>query len=190
MGLWIGCALLLVNLGTSATWWLLAVAVLLVWIACRPRLLEFVLVRVWKIIGGPRPRLFVRIRRLIRRLTPFMRMSLLVPTVGIGVLGWALEGTAFYLLLGWLDAPLPLWTAMAIFLIAVLSGALSGLPGGLGGTEASAVALLVLQDVPLETAILATIIIRVTTLWFAVLIGLIVFPIAESKSRKTPLQAK
>ncbi len=184
MVLLIAISLSLVSLGTNATWWLLAVAVILVWIACRPRLLEFVLVGVWKIIGGPKPRLFVRLRRLVRRLTPFMHLSLLLPTVGLGVLGWALEGSAFYILLAWLGAPISLWAAIAIFLVAVLSGALSGLPGGLGGTEASAIALLVLQGVPLETAILATLIIRVTTLWFAVLIGLIVFPIAEARSRK------
>ena len=64
----------------------------------------------------------------------------------------------------------------------MLSGTLSGLPGGLGGTEATAVALLLLQGVPAETAVLATAIIRVTTLWFAVLIGFIVFPIAEVRA--------
>ncbi|MEE9428931.1 MAG: lysylphosphatidylglycerol synthase transmembrane domain-containing protein [Paracoccaceae bacterium] len=182
MVLLISFALLSVNLGTNATWWLLAVAVLLVGIACRPKLLEYILLLTWKAIGGRAPRLFVRLRRMTRRLTPFMRLSLLVPTVSIGVVGWALEGVAFYLLLTWLGASVSLWAAMAIFLVAVLSGALSGLPGGLGGTEASAVALLLIQGVPLETAILATIVIRVTTLWFAVIIGLVVFPFAEARS--------
>jgi uncharacterized protein (TIRG00374 family) len=72
--------------------------------------------------------------------------------------------------------------ATAIFLVAVLSGTLSGLPGGLGGTEATAVALLLLQGVAPETAILATAIIRITTLWFAVGIGVLVFPAAEMRA--------
>ena len=98
------------------------------------------------------------------------------------MIGWSFEGTAFWLLLGWLGADVSLAAATAIFLIAVLSGALSGLPGGLGGTEATSVALLLLQGVPLETAILATAIIRVATLWFAVGIGFCVLPFVEAKS--------
>ena len=88
------------------------------------------------------------------------------------------------LLLGWLGADIALTTATAIFLIAVLSGALSGLPGGLGGTEATSVALLVLQGVPLDVAVLATAIIRVATLWFAVAIGFCVLPFAVAQSEE------
>lgn len=182
MVLLIALALLMTSLGTNAAWGLLAVATVVVWVACRPKVLERCLVGFWSLIGKRLARLFVKLRRMIRRLEPFMHMPILLPTVAIGVMGWALEGAAFFLLLDWLGAALPLWTAMAIFLVAILSGALSGLPGGLGGTEASAVALLVLQGVSIETALLATIIIRVTTLWFAVVIGLSVFPIAEARA--------
>lgn len=177
-------ALLLVNLETNAVWGLMAVSLVLVWIACRPQLLEHVITGLWRLLGRRLSRLFVKLRRMTRRLAPFMRLPILVPTIIIGVAGWALEGVAFYLLLSWLDVEISVWTATAIFLIAVLSGALSGLPGGLGGTEATAVALLLLQDVPLDAAVLATLVIRVTTLWFAVLIGLLVFPIAEALSGK------
>jgi uncharacterized membrane protein YbhN (UPF0104 family) len=41
-----------------------------------------------------------------------------------------------------------------------------------------------LQGVPLEIAVPATLIIRVTTLWFAILIGIVVFPFAERQSKK------
>ena len=46
------------------------------------------------------------------------------------------------------------------------------------------VALLVIDGVPLEVAVPATLVIRVTTLWFAILIGLVIFPIAEKNSQK------
>jgi uncharacterized protein (TIRG00374 family) len=117
-----------------------------------------------------------------RRIGPFMRAWPFVPALVIGIVGWGIEGVAFWLLLDWLGAELPLATAAAIFLLAVLAGALSGLPGGLGGTEITAVTLLVLQGVPAETAVLATAVIRIATLWFAVAIGLAVFPSAESRS--------
>ena len=46
------------------------------------------------------------------------------------------------------------------------------------------VALLALQGVPLEIAVPATLIIRVTTLWFAIGIGFLIFPMAEKYSKK------
>lgn len=178
----IAIALSAANLGTTAAWWVLLAGLVLVVIACRPQFLEITIVGIWRLIGGRAARLFVKLRRMTRKLRRFMRWSVMLPTLTIGLVGWAFEGLAFWLLLDWLGASIHPATAAAIFLTAVLSGALSGLPGGLGGTEASAVALLLLQGVPLETAILATGIIRVATLWFAVMIGFIVFPFAEMMS--------
>lgn len=180
----IAIALVATNLGTNAAWWVLLAGAALVWVVCRPRLLEKSVVSLWRLIGGRAGRLFVKLRRLTRRLKPFMRWPVMLPTLTIGVIGWALEGVAFWLLLDWLGSPIGLTTATAIFLTAVLSGALSGLPGGLGGMEASSVALLLLQGVSIDVAILATAIIRVTTLWFAVLIGFAVFPLAEFESSR------
>lgn len=186
MVLLIVIAMSVAGLGSSAAWWLVAVASVLVWVACRPRLLDAVILAIWRAMGRRRSRVFVKMRRVVRRLSPFMHLRVLAPTLAIGVVGWALEGLAFWLLLDWLGATVPLATATAIFLVAVLSGALSGLPGGLGGTEATAVALLLLHGVSPETAILATAIIRIATLWFAVAIGLFVFPVAESRSTVAP----
>ena len=64
----------------------------------------------------------------------------------------------------------------------MLSGSASGLPGGIGGAEAAMIALLTVFDVPLEIALPATAIIRITTLWFAIAVGLVVFPFAERLS--------
>jgi len=47
------------------------------------------------------------------------------------------------------------------------------------------VGLLAINGVALEIAIPTTLIIRLTTLWFAIGIGLLVFPIAERISQKT-----
>lgn len=187
MVLLIAFALLATNLGSSAVLILLGAGLLIVFIACRPAMLEAGLLGIWRMIGRRKPRLFVKLRRIIRRIKPFMVPGVLVPMLIIGLVGWSLEGFAFWLLLSWLGVEgLGLFAATAIFMTAILSGALSGLPGGLGGTEATAVALLLLQGVPADTAILATAIIRITTLWFAVLIGIIVFPIAEMRTAAHP----
>jgi len=47
------------------------------------------------------------------------------------------------------------------------------LPGGLGATEASLTGLLVLLNIPKDVSAASTIIIRVCTLWFAVILGII-----------------
>lgn len=181
----IALALGLANLGSGAVWWVLAVGVGIVWVACRPRMLLSAVNGAYRLSGRRWPRIFVKLRRLTRRLAPFMRLEIFLPILLIGMLGWGFEGVAFWLLLDWLGADITLAAATAIFLTAVLSGALSGLPGGLGGTEATSVALLILQGVPLETAVLATAIIRVATLWFAVILGFAVLPFAEARGAKT-----
>ena len=73
---------------------------------------------------------------------------------------------------------------MAIFTFSTLAGGLTGAPGGVGGAEAAMIALLALQGVPLEVSVPATAVIRLTTLWFAIGIGLAVFPVAERASLK------
>ena len=100
------------------------------------------------------------------------------------MIGWLAEGYAFYLLMGWLGADITFWRAVAIFTFATLAGGLTGAPGGVGGAEAAMVALLSLDGIPLDVSVPATAIIRVTTLWFAILIGLAVFPVAERISLK------
>jgi uncharacterized protein (TIRG00374 family) len=47
------------------------------------------------------------------------------------------------------------------------------MPGGLGGSEASMIVLLRISGVPLPLAVSATLLIRLATLWFAVLLGIL-----------------
>lgn len=61
--------------------------------------------------------------------------------------------------------------AVAAALLVMLAAALSLLPGGLGGTEAVMVTLLVWKGQSLADAAAATLVIRLATLWFAVGLG-------------------
>ncbi|MEM6387660.1 MAG: lysylphosphatidylglycerol synthase transmembrane domain-containing protein [Pseudomonadota bacterium] len=130
------------------------------------------------------PRLFVRVRRAAASLSAFSGAGLTLMAGILGVLGWLAEGYAFYILLDWMGAEVGFWTAIGIFIFATLAGGLTGAPGGLGGAEAAMVALLLLDGVPAEIAVPATLVIRVTTLWFAILIGILVFPTAERASKR------
>ncbi|PHQ96310.1 MAG: hypothetical protein COB40_08620 [Marinosulfonomonas sp.] len=152
-------------------------------VVTRPRLLlgiidtGYRLARRW-------PRLFARARTSARALNNFSDPKFLGLTIVLGTVGWFAEAYAFYLVLGWMGSDISLATAAGIFVFSVMVGGLTGAPGGVGGTDAALVALLTLEGVPLHISLAATAIIRITTLWFAISIGLIVFPVAERYSKK------
>ena len=159
------------------------VALAAAYVATRPTLLSAITTYTYR-ATGLFPRLMVRLRRAANSLTAFTSPKTMIVTLGLGLIGWIAEGMAFHLLLVWMGADIGFWMAVTIFTFSTLAGGLTGAPGGVGGAEAAMIALLSLQGVPLETSLPATAIIRVTTLWFAIGLGLIVFPYAERQSIK------
>ncbi len=107
---------------------------------------------------------------------------LLLYSIVLGLLAWGAEGVAFYYLIQLLGFELDPAMAVFIYAFAMLVGAISFLPGGLGGTEVTMTALLVLNGMGEGTAVAATVIIRLTTLWFAVALGLLALLIRRGKS--------
>lgn len=91
----------------------------------------------------------------------------------LGLLAWSAQGLAFYFILATLDSPLPLTMALSIYAISLLAGALSFIPGGIGATEAVMYLLLSQAGLEHSQALVIPIISRVSTLWFAVLLGLL-----------------
>ncbi|QMU57863.1 MAG: flippase-like domain-containing protein [Boseongicola sp.] len=159
-------------------------ALIAAYIATRPELMRTAANLGHSLTGKRLPKLFARIRRAAMSLKAFQGPTTLMAAGALGVIGWMAEGWAFHLLLVWMGAQIDLWMALAIFIFATMAGGLTGAPGGLGGAEAAMVGLLALQGVPLEIAVPATLIIRLTTLWFAIGLGLLVFPWAERQSQK------
>jgi uncharacterized protein (TIRG00374 family) len=90
----------------------------------------------------------------------------------LGCLAWFTLGFAFWIVLEGLGTGVPVPMAVSIFCPTTLLGSITMLPGGLVTTEGSI--LVLLQRVGLGSAVAsaAILIIRVCTLWFAVLIGL------------------
>ena len=101
------------------------------------------------------------------------RLPILLYGIALGLIAWGAEGVAFYCIMHLLGSDLSLQTALFIYAFSMLIGALSFLPGGLGGAEATMVALLMLNQVAQPQAVAATVLIRLATLWFAVALGLI-----------------
>lgn len=99
------------------------------------------------------------------------RPIILIGATLLGVLACSAEAIAFYWILNWLGGDISLPFAIFVYATALLAGALSFLPGGLGGTEAVMVGLLIAKGMPHTDAIAATILIRLCTLWFSTTVG-------------------
>ena len=106
-------------------------------------------------------------------------LPMLLYGISIGLVAWGAEGVAFYYIMHVLGSDLTLQGALFIYAFSMLVGALSFLPGGLGGTEATMVALLMLHNIPQPQAVAATVLIRIATLWFAVALGILALSMTE-----------
>jgi len=179
----LGGALALSSSGIVGALPVTVLALLAALVATRPLLLAGTASLTYRLLGRW-PRIFARVRSAARSLEMFSNPAMMLLATAIGVAGWFAEVFAFYLLLSWLGADISLPIAAAIFVFSTIAGNLTGAPGGVGGAEAAMVALLSLEGVPLELSLPATAIIRITTLWFAIAVGLAVFPFAERISKR------
>jgi len=104
-----------------------------------------------------------------------LRFRNLALAVGMGLVSWAGECVAFFLVLRGLGVEGPSLLVAAFFVLAVatLLGSLSLLPGGLGVADGSITGLLLaVTAIGRDDAVAATLLIRFCTLWFGVSIGL------------------
>lgn len=84
---------------------------------------------------------------------------------------WAAQGLALWLLCQPLEIQIEPLMAASLYAMAMVGGALSMLPAGLGGTEALLTALLMAQGIGLGEALGITVLVRLLTLWLAVGLG-------------------
>jgi uncharacterized protein (TIRG00374 family) len=119
-----------------------------------------------------------RINAILERLIGLLRSSAILLEwrqlywgLAIGIVAWGAEGLGFFIILAALDIHIPMSQAISIYAISILAGALSFIPGGIGSTETVMSFLLVAMGADLATAVAATLICRIATLWFAVAIG-------------------
>lgn len=110
---------------------------------------------------------------MLRSALLLMKNRQLLGGLFLGIIAWGGEGIGLYLTLDAMGASIDLWLAVSIYGVAVLVGALSFLPGGLGGTEAAMTLLLIASGADKATALAATLVCRLATLWFAVGLGLV-----------------
>lgn len=142
-----------------------------------PRLVERLL-----IMGSRGPKLTALMTRLgdaYKSAQRLLGMGLLLGTTALSALSWSMEGVALWIFaqaLGGAEGQgLSLLAALAVYAVGTLAGALSFLPGGLVVMEAGLIggmlAVGMAQDKAQAAAL--TTLIRLSTLWFGVGLGLV-----------------
>lgn len=100
-------------------------------------------------------------------ISPLILMTLL------SVVSWGFECLGYYLVLTNFNLSINIFWAFFAYSFSTIVGAASMLPGGLGVTEGSLTLMVVNKGLSKSEAFASTFIVRVVTLWFAVLIGAI-----------------
>ena len=109
----------------------------------------------------------------------------LLANAALSTIGWLVQGIGFTVLSTSLSSHISPTLSLAIFASAMLVGAASGVPGGLGATEAGLVAGLVLAGTAMSDAVPAALLFRMTSLWLATAVGLASMPIAIRLGRSS-----
>ncbi len=104
----------------------------------------------------------------------------------VSVIAWSAECLGLWLVCGGLDFALPVGQSFFVYAAGTIVGSLSFLPGGLGGTEATIIWLLETLDMSRTSAATAALLVRLFTLWLAVLVGLFSFLVFRRYLRPSP----
>jgi uncharacterized membrane protein YbhN (UPF0104 family) len=134
--------------------------------------------------------------RWLRRLAHFclaaaleLRSCLDVPAFGqsmlAGFLAWGLTSAVFVSLCVGMGLHLDPIVAFGIYPLAMLIGALSFVPGGVGTTELAIVLMLNRLGISTADAIAVAVAARLVTLWYAILVGAVSLLAAEFAIRKS-----
>lgn len=122
--------------------------------------------------NGQLAKLLAGFAGLLRSSSRFLQPRSLLFGFALGLVAWAAEGFDFQLICAGLQINGTPTLFIGIYALSVLAGSLVFfLPAGIGGMEILMTTLLVEQGAPLRTAIIATLLCRLATLWFAVAIG-------------------
>lgn len=131
------------------------------------------------------------VRAIQASTSSLLSLRSLAISVPVSAVSWAGEGVALYLIFRAMGLDMPNLLAISIFAHAFgsIAGALSFLPGGLLVTEGAMSMFFLYVAVPGTVAVSATFLIRAVTLWFAVILGMLVFIAGHRKSDLLALQS-
>ncbi len=158
-------------------WWIALVSILA--LLAIMMLLRNRLIAGWIIDQTARYRLLKRFSEPLRTFYEdgwiLLEIGVFTKALLLSLVAWFLEGLGYAVVAWGLGSGISLMEGVFIYSVALLGGGLTLFLGGLGATEGGMVGLGMVFGMSRSISAAATIIIRVMTLWFAVLIGWGVF---------------
>lgn len=121
------------------------------------------------------------LQRLYDSSYALLKFRVIVFPILLSIIAWSFEALEFYFVFILLRLGDGFLAPFFIYSFSVIVGAVSMLPGGLGVAEGSFVGLLRFLSIDTGFAVLATLIIRLATLWFAIIFSLPFLLVAEKK---------
>lgn len=155
-----------------------------IFLAARPRYLAAMVGLGYRIVGRW-PRLFGRLRIAVRQLDKLGSPAHLLGAFVLSIVGWFAEVVEVWWIVHACGGTIGIWEAAVAFSVSMVVGAATMIPGGLGGTEIGMVALLTQRGVSWEIAVTTTAVVRLTTLWFSVGVGMVALPLAIRRATRT-----
>jgi len=110
----------------------------------------------------------------------FKLKNILISTF-IGLFSWSFEALGLWVIIKGLREHIGILKSIFAYSSGTLIGAVSFLPGGLGATEISLSKILMKYGLKNDISVSATILIRATTLWFGVFLGIVAYLILVLK---------
>jgi len=117
------------------------------------------------------------------RPVPLIKMTI------VSLISWSFECLGYHLILLNFGFNFGFFWASFSYAFATIAGAVSMLPGGLGITEGSLTLLLVEKGVANNIAVTTTLLVRVVTLWFAVLVGVVSVSLYQKRFGKITIDS-
>lgn len=173
--------------GSPADWAIRLIVVALIVAFINPRPILALLNAGYAVLRKGRKQV-VWLRRAIRNTSTLFQPRVFLPGVAIGTAGWLAAPAVLTVSLAQMGVAISPLQAAAIYATAALAGGSTMMPGGGGATEAVLVVMLTASDVPLDIAVAAMLVTRLTFLWLPVGAGIVLLPVAI-RSVRTPGKA-
>jgi len=134
-------------------------------------------------------KLSLRIHIAYDSIYKMVQIKELLVSLFLSILAWFCECYALYIVINGFGVEnsvyTDIYTASFIFGFSIIAGAITMLPAGLGATDAGIAFLLVsLRGVAQSISVASSLIFRIATLWFAVIIGIVSVSIYQKMSHK------
>jgi len=124
----------------------------------------------------------VKIENVYKNIQILLKPKVFFNMIILSIIAWLAECLGYYLILRNFGIEINLMWASFSYAFANIVGTVSMLPGGLGVTEGSLTFLLLEKGVSKTISVTTTFIVRIATLWFAVLVGVIALALLHRRN--------